>query len=66
MSLVKTYFIAKQYRQMGWTTGSNNINYDPSHDSAIQNRYTVLKVLLKLTKRQLKFEMRTGWKTQVQ
>ena len=30
-SLVQTYFIAKQYRQMGRTTSSNNINYGPPH-----------------------------------
>lgn len=29
--LVETYVIAKQYRQMGWTTSSKNINYGPSH-----------------------------------
>ena len=29
--LVETYVIAKQYRQMGWTTSSNNINYGLFH-----------------------------------
>ena len=37
--LVSTYFIAKQYRQMGRTTSSNNINYGPSHNNFILNRY---------------------------